>query len=194
MRHLITPRLSAVLLALAFAAGLPPNAVKAAVIISLQESGGNVVATSSGTANLSALTAFASGFGGAINPGAGTLVTGANSGTAPTFYHTLTGPSSFGTGGSHLDTSGAGDFVGVAFAQDLVVTNGYVSCQPVSGTATWTGQTFSSLGITPGVYTWTWGSGATADSLTVATPEPVSMSFLAVGGMGLLARRRRRAL
>ena len=44
---------------------------------------------------------------------------------------------------------------------------GYVFGTALADTATWADATFSSLGVTPGVYEWTWGSGAHADSFTL---------------------------
>jgi hypothetical protein len=32
---------------------------------------------------------------------------------------------------------------------------------------TFTGQTFINLGVTPGTYTYTWGTGLNADSMTL---------------------------
>jgi hypothetical protein len=57
-------------------------------------------------------------------------------------------------------------------------------------------QTFASIGLTPGTYTWTWGSGSNADSLTVqigpaAVPEPASVLVVEVGFLGLAAVRHR---
>ena len=76
--------------------------------------------------------------------------------------------------------------------------SGYVS-GALSGTATYSAQTFASLGLTPGTYVWTWGTGADADSLTLqigpaaAAPEPASLPLLAAGltGLGMVLRRRR---
>ena len=77
---------------------------------------------------------------------------------------------------------------------------GYVSGGALSSNATWDNQTFSSLGVTPGEYEWTWGSGAHADSFTLdivtaAVPEPSSVGLVALPlGLGmLLAAQRRRA-
>jgi hypothetical protein len=42
----------------------------------------------------------------------------------------------------------------------LFVPRGYVSGNPLSDSATYSGQTFATLGVTPGTYVWTWGSGA----------------------------------
>jgi hypothetical protein len=72
----------------------------------------------------------------------------------------------------------------------------YVSDSALSDSATWTNSSFSSLGVTPGTYVWTWGSGADADSLTldvVPAPALSGLPLLAwlLGRVALLAGRRR---
>jgi PEP-CTERM motif len=52
-----------------------------------------------------------------------------------------------------------------------------------------------SLGVTPGVYTWTWGSGAEADSFTLIAgnvPEPSTWAMMLLGfaGLGYAGYRR----
>jgi hypothetical protein len=71
----------------------------------------------------------------------------------------------------------------------------YVSGSPLSDTATYTGETISELGLTPGDYTWTWGSGPASDSFNLdigTVPEPTSVALFGVGGLALLARRQTR--
>jgi hypothetical protein len=72
-----------------------------------------------------------------------------------------------------------------------LLPQGYVSGDPLSDSATYTGATFASLGVTPGTYVWTWGSGADADNFTLqigptAAPEPSSLLLLAGALTGFL--------
>jgi hypothetical protein len=57
-----------------------------------------------------------------------------------------------------LATTGTGDIVGIGGVQ-LLVPSGYVSGTALSSSATWNSATFASLGVTPGTYFWTWGTG-----------------------------------
>jgi MYXO-CTERM domain-containing protein len=95
---------------------------------------------------------------------------------------------------------GLGTF-GVASGGVVAVPQDYVSGTPLgTSTATWTNTTISGLGLTPGAYVWTWGSGATADTFTLdiatgtpAVPETVTwaMMLLGLAGLGLMRTRRR---
>ena len=98
-----------------------------------------------------------------------------------------TTPSNFGPGaGGGGATSSSGDIFGVIWAgappYTLVVPVGYTTGTAISSTQTFVSQTFSSLGLTPGTYSYTWGSGANADSINVVvggvapTPTPTSTS------------------
>jgi hypothetical protein len=126
----------------------------------------------------------------------GSILTGPTLAVAD-LYSGFAGPTSFGGGTSENADSGNGDIVGLDSFRNLVLPDGYVSGDDLSGTATWANQTFSSLGVTPGSYQWTWGSGAHADFFqfdtfegAAAVPEPSSVLLLALSlGLAMLLNR-----
>jgi hypothetical protein len=80
-------------------------------------------------------------------------------------YTGFGGPTSFGSGGLTLansaSASASGNLVGIdEFDKLLLVPHSYVSGSPLMDSVTYSGATFSSLGVTPGTYEWTWGTGA----------------------------------
>src|SRR5262249_40485375 len=104
-----------------------------AYTVTLQQMGANVVATGTGAINLTGLT-----FQGSV-PAAGPGVL-ANSGivaigpgpvvvVTEDTYNGFTGPTSFGSGGLHLASTGSGDFVAIEGRVGglLFVPQGYVS-------------------------------------------------------------------
>ena len=106
-----------------------------------------------------------------------------------------TGSSPFGSS-SNYSFATAGTGLGIGLRLD----NGYFwlgSMSPSSGgpftsTSTWAGETFLSLGLVVGTYTISWGSGADADSWTVAAiPEPSGAIMCSVAAGASLLRRRR---
>jgi hypothetical protein len=165
------------------------------------QQGNNVVANGSGTLDLTALTKdFNNVFvnGTSMDPSLPTFQTGLFSqfGSVDA-YTTIAGPANFGSGGLHGGT-GTGDSVGVGFdsLRALFVPTGYQSGAPLSSTGTYSNASFASLGVTPGTYLWTWGTGAHADSFTLKidapVPEPASLTLLAIGMVGFLGYRWRR--
>jgi hypothetical protein len=178
---------------------------QAAVIINIDQVGSDVVtSTTGGPINLNALTPVDEGpTAPQLVPNAGVVVLGDPAFNYYDVYQGITGPSSFGSGGSTIATSGSGAGPGVAGAahQIYVPVNFISNTALVASSNTYTGQTISSLGLTPGTYVWTWGTGPSADSFTVnvhpgTTPVPLPSS-LAGGliGLAMLVRpaHRRRA-
>lgn len=172
---------------------------RAEFIITLQQVGSDVVATGSGTINLIGLSNPASqSDGGFIYPSNGILGVGPSNASSVEAYLGISGPSSFGNGSAAIASSGTGTEVSIAgFVDGLAVSSSYTSGTAITDSATWDSETLAGLGITPGTYTWTWGSEANADSLAVttnaATPEPASFVLFASAlvAAGFLGRRRR---
>ena len=137
-----------------------------------------------------------------INPQEPTVIVGPVNNPIADFYTNATNfvfPSDFGPGvlpgGTSFATSGSGDTFG-PIRSGLIVPQGYNSGDLLSGSATYAGETFESLGMDVGTYVWTWGDGGTADSFTLnVIPEPGSALLLGMGlaGLSVVRRSRRRA-
>jgi hypothetical protein len=167
-------------------------AARAAYIISFQQIGPNVVATGSGTLDTTSLTLvnFGSGNAPLVQPNTATVLVGTDS--LLYNYSGITGPSSFGAGASHpSDGPGTGTAFGITSGSVLNVPFAYPSgVSDGTSTETWSNQTFSSLGLNPGIYVYTWGTASHADSFTVqvTVPEPASLSLFAITVPMLLRR------
>jgi PEP-CTERM motif len=182
---------AAVVLALgAFAA---PSA-QAGYVLTLEEVGSNVVATGSGSIDLSGLNFALSGqhVFPQMSPGLSEIFTGATNLPEVDVYGGTSGPSSFGNGSQTVASSGSGDMVGISEGSTaLAVPSGYVSGSPLSDTSTYANRTFAGLGVTPGVYEWTWGAGADQNfTLHIevgarAVPEPSTWAMMLIGFAGL---------
>jgi hypothetical protein len=170
---------------------------QAAYIATATETSGDVVFDGSGTLDLTAWTYSSTnnrssfvqaddfiGFGASLEDD---YVSPAN----------FNGPSNIGPGTSFVSTNiEAGDYTGIGISwSGLLVPSGYTSGQALAGSATFTGQTFSSLGLSPGTYEWTWGSDASADSYTLnvgAVPIPAAVWLFGSGLLGLIGVARRK--
>ena len=177
--------------------------------VTLQQVGSNVVATGSGPINLTGLTFAPSGQvidGAFIQPIAARIQTGPTGLVNFDLYRGLvTGPTSFGSGLTASASSGSGDFVGIqVFNFDgvgpngiLFVPQGYVSGAALSDSMIFNNATFASLGVIPGTYVWTWGTGLPNQNFTliiggVGVPDGGStVSLLGFALLGLATLRRK---
>lgn len=134
----------------------------AGYIVTLEQVGPNVVATGSGAIDLSGLSLIIRGVTvSMIVPVIGGILTGPTISTDADVYVRAVGPTNFGSGIRNFADSGSGDLVGIAGAAGGVdVPHGYVSDTVLSDRSTYDNATFTSLGVTPGTYVWTWGTGA----------------------------------
>ena len=172
-----------------------------AYTVRLQQTGANVVANGSGPINLTGL-AFVGPFGPApgIRGNPAYIMTGAGAGSGAgevDGYRGFTGPASFGSGGFFAANTSSGDFVGINIPGGLFVPNGYVSGAALSDSMTVNNATFASLGVTPGTYIWSWGTGLPNQNFTliiggVGVPDGgTTISLLGCALLGLAALRRK---
>lgn len=170
--------------------------------VTLEEVGTGVVAVGDGDIDISGLSVGAPQyeiFSPTMNPSTAFLFTGSGASLSKLQYYLgMSGPSSFGTGSTTDASSATGSSqIGIyGYYGDLILPYGYTSETPISVSATYDEATFASLGVNPGTYVWTWGTGPD-QSVTLeigATPLPAALPLFAtgVGGLGLLARRRKR--
>ena len=155
-------------------------------VFTLQEQGGDVVGDGSGTINTSSLTSIGTDSAQAyIDAGHANVAVGPATTTVGSAFVGITGPTSAGTGSLLNATSGTGDEVAIdGFDSAIFVPTGYISGAALSDSATWVGSSYSSLGLTPGIYEWTWGSGRTAGSVilnVIPVPEPSQYGWLVFG-------------
>jgi hypothetical protein len=174
-----------------------------AYTVRLDQLGANVVANGSGAFNLTGLTFFLPGidFTARIRAGGGVIITGPPGGSGDVDIYTgFTGPTSFGSGFFFFPNTGSGDIVRIdaqsSFGGLLAVPPGYVSGTALSDSMTFNNATLASLGVTPGTYVWTWGTGADQNFTLQIGPAGVpdagsTLSLLSLASLGLVALRRK---
>lgn len=176
---------------------------RAALIINVNEVGSDVVVTAAGTLNLTALSGNESEVTGGIIWAAaivGSVISVGSPSSIPVDeYQLVSGPASFGTGAMFQADSGSGDLVALATNGWIVVPAGYISGAPLSSTSTFEDESLDSLGLTTGSYVYSWGTGPTADTLTLnigvaSVPEPSYAGPLAllIGACAARSVRRRK--
>ena len=137
--------------------------------VTISQVGSDVVWNGSGSFNLAALTsAGASTIGGGYNSGTAVWAIGPNA-AVDTYSGTITYPANFGTSAIAV-TSNTGETFGVlpgGSGRLLYVPSGYVSNTNISGSSTYTNTNIAAAGLTPGTYTWSWGSGGNTSTLVM---------------------------
>ena len=193
-----------------FAAALAASAPAARgdLVVTLTETGGGVLGTAVGSVDLTGLNvADGSTRPRSLFPRLGQFVFGPAALTTTDQHDQYfvppsagrSGPDSFGGDTFTAATSGTGDFVGFFpnFGNfNVLVPEGYASGGAIAGTATFAGEDFASLDVTPGTYVWEFG--ANTITLTAGAPAPVpepsaaALMALACGAWGARRRRARR--
>jgi hypothetical protein len=167
------------------------------IVIDIRQVGDNVVATYSGSVDLSGLTFLGTAVpGGGLWPYFALVIFGAGGDVDE--YGGLSGPTSFGTGGVTFVSSQTGDSFGLDGGADpetglLYVPEGYTSGTLLSGSATYDNQTFASLGLTPGNYAYTWDGDPVTVNAMIPEASTWAMMLLGFAGLGLAGYRSRKA-
>jgi outer membrane biosynthesis protein TonB len=137
--------------------------------VTISQVGPDVVWNGSGSFNLAALTsAGPSTISGGYSSAAGAWAIGPNV-AVDTYSGTISNPGGFGTSSIGV-TSNAGSTFGIlpgGSGRLLYVPSGYVSNTNISGSSTYANTTIALAGLTPGTYTWSWGTGGNTSTLVM---------------------------
>ena len=203
-------KFSAASLFLLLTACLTGNAF-AGVVFTVDGTGPDLVITSSGSLNL---TGFSQTQAGSVWNSGLTYLRPRNVMTGTTNFDGYNSSPTFFTEGGALTTqvfpsgpaflaatSASGDYVAFQLGGAnplLYFPAGYTSNSPVNGSATYSGQTLASVGMTPSTL-WKWYLGANGDdsqSITVVgVPEPSTyvIAFAGVASASVLYGRRKKS-
>lgn len=178
---------------------------RAGIVVTMSESGSNVVATLSGsiaslagaTLNASEMSAFNVRGVRSDTPLLGWATTGTGNQSLYDEYRIASFPANLGTSSTAFNGATSVTASAKMFVQDvnpaLWIESTYQLGTEVTGTMTWSNTTLSAMGIAPGSYVWGW----TGDSITLnVVPEPatcvLALAGLACGGYSMWRRRGRR--
>jgi hypothetical protein len=185
-------------------AALIASGAQAKFVAVLEEVGSNVVEVGSGGFDLTDLGApsFAETITAAIDPDAAGISTSSNNpNDANFFFGAIVSPSNFGPGSESFAPFSVGDPILVS-PTEIAVPVDYIFGAPLANSSIYPNATFSSLGVTPGAYVWSWGIGAHADTFTLqiipsssvpAAPEASTWAMTLIGfaGLGYAALQRK---
>jgi len=156
------------------------NICIAAVVVTAVETDGNVVFTTAdgGSIDLAGLI-----FGGSsvtpsvVSPSIAAFVIGSPDFLTPVDIYTgLTGPDNFGSAIVNIASFAMGDTFGVGGSgTSMNVPFGYTSGSSLSGTATYIGHTFATLGMTEGTYVWEWSGDSLTLNVGAVVPLPAAV-------------------
>jgi hypothetical protein len=178
----------------------PPQAQ--ALTITMLEVGDDVVMSGSGSLNLTALNGPIADFGSTpfVYPSFSSFLLGSLGGI-DAYSGDITFPTDFGPGTAGVLGDGSGEQFGpvqvFGFGQEIWVPTGYQSGAPLNASAIFEGETLASLGVNPGIYVWSWGSGVDSDDLTLHVehtipPVPGPLPLLGAGAAFSWSRRLRK--
>lgn len=182
-----------------------PPTPSQALTLTMLEAGNDVVVSGSGTLNLTALQGPIpdQSDGAFVYPSFSSFLLGEATGL-DVYIGDITFPASMGSGSGVIGDGSGAPFGPVqfvfGFGQELWVPAGYQSGGPLNASAIFPGESLASLGVTPGIYTWSWGSGADSDDLTLLVeesipPVPGPLPLLGAGAaFGWSRRLRKRCL
>lgn len=199
LRQTLGTPLKSLLVAAAALAVFTSNA-QAAALMRFTDTGTGVSGVLSGSLDLTGLNPTGSFSANAIGmeSSTGRILFGVAGATQVLYDSVLAGPASFGTG-VVVFASSLGDAVFLGGdTGDLYLPSAYVSGGALSGTLSFAGATYASLGVGAGDFVYTLSSG---DTLTVrfealsAVPEPATGSLMGLGlalaAVGARCRRNR---
>jgi hypothetical protein len=191
----ISRTIFALAVTLILSTGIAPSS-HASSIITAVETGGDVVFTTATGASfdLTALTLAddTSNRLSYIQPDASSVFTGVT-GPADLYSAAISGPANFGAGAFMTPTTRVGPIVGIAELSFLTVPRDYISGGLLGeSSTTFSGQTFASLGITPGTYVWNLPDDTVTLNVVSAVPVPAA-AWLFASALGLMGWLRRKS-
>ena len=189
----------------------PSIAAHAAIVLTVKQDGSDVVISGSGSANTTDLSNPTPRYDytnvltyNHIYAGPAAFTNHPNTPDVDVnLWSGLTGPSSFGNDPffSANPSTGFGDLFGLVSQNGtgqsiLVLPLNYVSGAILNGTSRFNNSTLAGLGLSPGLFSWSWGSHPNADSFQIkveAVPVPAPLPLAGIAVAWRLAKRMRRA-